>query len=126
MPHSRGMRIFLALVPLSLAAAESAMPPVPILAVPRLAAAPAMTASVDDPAWAAAVTISELPPCWTDHGPGQAGAATRVQLGWMPEALFVRFTCSDSDIFAPVQGRDAARSIPRRTGARRQATGNRQ
>lgn len=93
---------------LLLTAAEITMPPVPpALSVTRLAVAPLLTAVADDPAWATATRIEQLGPCRAWEGVDVPGPVTSVLLGWMPEALYIRFVCTDAEIHAPIHGRDA-------------------
>ncbi len=91
------------------AAAALADEPTPVLDVPRLAVAPAMTAASDDPAWAAAAVIPALGVSRKDAKDGVAPdpVPTEVRLGWDAQFLYIRFRCTDGEIYTPVSGRDA-------------------
>lgn len=102
------MRILL-LIACALAQASAALidEPTPVLQVPRLAVAPALTAAADDAAWAAAAVIPALGLSRREEGDARKAAPTEVRVGWDAKNLYVRFICTDSELFTPVRGRDA-------------------
>jgi hypothetical protein len=75
----------------------------PRVQVPHAVEAPAVTADVNDPAWASAVTISDLTPS-IGTKPGTRPLPTTVKLLWDEQFLYVRFVCKDNDIYIPFQG----------------------
>jgi hypothetical protein len=95
------LRFVLALLVIaSLPAAE-----VPHVIVPRSSQAPAVTADPADPAWTGIPGIPLGPV--EDAASGTVLPQTTIQLQWQPQALHVRFTNRDDEIFAPQHGRDA-------------------
>lgn len=81
--------------------------PRPRLDVPRAIIVPLMTAAVDDPAWKGVALIENLQPAYNLEVPPLTHPATAVQALWTPEALFLRFTATDSELFTPLAARDS-------------------
>jgi hypothetical protein len=82
--------------------------PRPHLVVPKAAAPPLMTAAPDDPAWANAAVIPALTPMLSDDPALQYPVPpTEVRVVWDATYLYIRFTCTGEDIFAPYTEPDA-------------------
>jgi hypothetical protein len=80
------------------------------LLVPRAEVMPKLNASPRDPAWEKAAVISGLTISSDGENSDAAPAPTptRVLVLWSPGALFVRFVCTDRELYVPHEGRDAA------------------
>jgi len=75
--------------------------PRPAIDVPRAAVPPKVDASAGDPAWDAAAVIPRLELSLGDGGKGLEAVPTEVRLLWDDQNLYVRFICTDSEIYAP-------------------------
>ena len=82
--------------------------PRPRLTVPSARLTPAVTADPSDPAWATAATIPALTLSQGDGGRGLSPLPTQVKLLWDKEALYLRFVCTATEIYAPARTHDAA------------------
>jgi len=59
--------------------------------------------ALDEPAWSA---VSPLPPLQLSHGRGMPRLATEVRACWDDTALYVAFSCKDTDIWSEYERRD--------------------
>jgi len=84
-----------------------AAPPAPALQVPFAVTPPRLDADPGDPVWEHAAVVPALP-LQLNVGPDLQPIATEVRLLWDPGWLYVRFTCTDSELYTPLAGRDAA------------------
>jgi hypothetical protein len=81
--------------------------PRPRLKVPHTTLQPQIDASPDDPAWQSAAVIPNLTPS-LGYNPGQRPIPpTSVQVLWDEQCLYVRFRCTDAEIYSPIEGHDA-------------------
>jgi len=82
--------------------------PRPTLDVPHAAIKPKMNASADDPAWEAAAKITQLGLSIGPNAKGLTPLPTEVRVLWDEANLYVRFICTDAEIYSPHTGRDAS------------------
>ena len=82
--------------------------PRPSLDVPHAAVKPKMDGSPTDPAWDAAAKIPQFSVSVGDNTKGLAALPTEVRVLWDDANLYVRFICTDSEIYSPHTGRDAS------------------
>lgn len=80
--------------------------PRPRLDIPRAINIPLVTAAADDPAWKTAALIPNLQPAYNLEPQPGTYPATAVRALWTPEALFLRFTATDPELFTPLAKRD--------------------
>ena len=82
--------------------------PRPHLTVPSVRLTPAVTADPSDSAWATAATIPALTLSQGDGGRGLSPLPTQVKLLWDKDALYLRFVCTATEVYAPTRTHDAA------------------
>lgn len=88
-------------------ATSSAPPPLPLLGVPHAAVAPRLDASADDPAWRGGAVIEAMTSSIIPDGKTSRVPATQVRVLWDKDYVYVRFVCTDAEIFTPFTERDA-------------------
>src|SRR5688572_12486040 len=84
-------------------APPTTLPAVPVLRVPYAATTPAVTADAADAAWRSAIVIDSLTPSLGTK-PGTRSLPTKIGLLWDEKFLYVRFVCSDDEIYTPFEG----------------------
>ena len=96
-------------MPMGTAAAEQSpdpaqLPPPQRTVVPKLQGPITVDGDLREPVWAKAV---ELPPFQRNDGSGREREATRVRIWYDDTALYLGWTCQDSDIQATFTARDS-------------------
>ncbi len=91
---------FMALLSAHSARADNSDPP-PKIDVPQAQTPPRVDASVDDPAWKSAALISSLSVSLRTGGEKIDPVPTQVRLLWDANWLYIRFTCTGSEIYSP-------------------------
>ena len=82
--------------------------PRPSLDVPHAAVAPKMDGSPTDAAWDAAAKIPQFSVSVGENVKGLTALPTEVRVLWDAANLYVRFICTDPEIYSPHAGRDAS------------------
>lgn len=77
----------------------------PFVEVPAAKTTPLMTADLADPAWATAAVIPALGGTIKDRVPMKP-FPTEVRLLWDAKYLYVRFICTDAEIYSPFEKHD--------------------
>lgn len=78
----------------------------PIWEIRRAPVAPLLTASLDDAAWKGAAKLDSLSLALGEGSKNLAPLATQVLAQWDEKFLYVRFICTDSEIYSPFAKRD--------------------
>lgn len=79
----------------------------PQVLVPRTAAPPQMKAAPDEAIWDRAALIPHLTMSRGTDATGLQPLPTSVRLLWDAQYLYLRFRCTDTEIYTPITGRDA-------------------
>ena len=80
--------------------------PRPTISVPYAVVTPRVNGDMDDLAWSRAASIPALPVMFGLEGRGKHPLPTEVRLLWDEQYLYVRYLCTDDDIFTSMTGHD--------------------
>lgn len=94
------------LVPVLFFVLPAAAEPLPAIEVPFTKSPPTLTAEPKDLAWTAAAVIPSMASSLILNAPQPAVPPTEVRALWDENFLYVRFTCTDDEIFTPFTKRD--------------------